>query len=201
MEHTEKIKELLDGVANLSIDNVVKGVTKDSILEKLDAIQQELIEIEKMQNYTNASVSTKEKNPEPQKEMVNHPLHYQGLEVNGVNVECIDVMGQLKGWFKTAIFCELNAFKYNWRAGEKDNISQELGKISWYGNKAQELWNKAIHWHYPKNDHEYAIVDIGMLRMKNPATKEWVNAVLYTDGKGFYVREYIDFTNKFKYNK
>lgn len=133
-----------------------------------------------------------------QKEMINHPLHYQGLEVNGTNVECIDAMEGLKGWYNTAIFCELNAFKYNWRVGEKDMIPQELGKIAWYGNKAKELWNKAFRWIYPKNGHKYAIVNQGVTRMKNPTTKEWTDAIIYTDGKGFYVREASEFNKKFK---
>lgn len=142
--------------------------------------------------------STKE---DPSKEMVNHPLHYQGLEVNGTNVECIDAMEGLKGWYNTAIFCELNAFKYNWRVGEKDMIPQELGKIAWYGNKAKELWNKAFRWVYPKNGHKYAIVNQGVTRMKNPTTKEWIDAIIYTDGKGFYVREASEFNKKFKLDK
>lgn len=142
--------------------------------------------------------STKE---DPSKEMVNHPLHYQGLEVNGTNVECIDAMEGLKGWYNTAIFCELNAFKYNWRVGEKDMIPQELGKIAWYGNKAKELWNKALRWVYPKNGHKYAIVNQGVTRMKNPTTKEWIDAIIYTDGKGFYVRDTSDFNKKFKLDK
>lgn len=132
------------------------------------------------------------------KEMVNHPLHYQGLEVNGTNVECIEVMEGLKGWYNTAIFCELNAFKYNWRVGEKDRIPQELGKIAWYGDKAKELWNKALRWLYPKNGHKYAIVNQSVARMKNPTTGEWTDAIVYTDGKGFYVRETSDFNKKFK---
>lgn len=135
---------------------------------------------------------------ETTKEMVNHPIHYQGLEVNGTNVECIEAMEGLKGWYNTAIFCELNAFKYNWRVGEKDMIPQELGKIAWYGDKAKELWNKALRWLYPKNGHKYAIVNQGVTRMKNPTTGEWADAIVYTDGKGFYVREANDFNNKFK---
>lgn len=135
---------------------------------------------------------------ETTKEMVNHPIHYQGLEVNGTNVECIEAMEGLKGWYNTAIFCELNAFKYNWRVGEKDMIPQELGKIAWYGNKAKELWDKALRWLYPKNGHKYAIVNQGVTRMKNPTTKEWIDAIVYTDGKGFYVRDVSDFNKKFK---
>lgn len=132
------------------------------------------------------------------KEMVNHPLHYQGLEVNGTNVECIKAMEGLKGWYNTAIFCELNAFKYNWRVGEKDMIPQELGKIAWYGDKAKELWNKALRWLYPKNGHKYAIVNQSIARMKNPTTGEWTDAIIYTDGIRFYVREASEFNKKFK---
>ena len=146
----------------------------------------------------NKASTTPIKKEEYEKEMVNHPLHYQGLEVSGTNVECIDAMEGLKGWYNTAIFCELNAFKYNWRVGEKDMIPQELGKIAWYGNKAKELWNKALRWIYPKNGHKYAIVNQGVTRMKNPTNGEWVDAIIYTDGKGFYVREASDFNKKFK---
>lgn len=164
--------------------------------KNLNTIEKEMAELEKIQNYTKASTtSTKE---EPKKEMVNHPLHYQGLEVNGTNVECIEAMEGLKGWYNTAIFCELNAFKYNWRVGEKDMIPQELGKIAWYEDKAKELWNKALRWLYPKNGHKYAVVNQGATRMKNPTNGEWVDAIVYADGKGFYVREASDFNNKFK---
>jgi hypothetical protein len=123
--------------------------------------------------------------------MVNHPSHY-----NQGGIECIEGMEASKGWFKTAIFCECNDFKYNWRVGEKDLIPQELGKMAWYINKAKDLWNKALCWFYPKNQHYYAIVRT--VRMKSPESGNWVDAVLYTDGKGFYVREVDDFHNKFQ---
>lgn len=129
-------------------------------------------------------------------EMVNHPAHYQAVSVNGKALECIDVMKAVKGWFHTAVFCELNAFKYNWRLGQKDIVPQELGKISWYGNKARELWHEALQWFYPKNQHYYAI--IGECKMMNPVTKEWQDAVIYSDGKGMFVRDMEDFKRKFQ---
>lgn len=45
------------------------------------------------------------------------------------------------GKFKTAIFCELSAFKYRDRMGRKpnENIEREKGKIEWYDKKALEL--------------------------------------------------------------
>lgn len=196
MEHLEKAIESLKALNSIIIESMEEGLQKQFALANLKVLDKEITELEKIQNYAKASTtSTKE---ESKKEMVNHPLHYQGLEVNGTSVECIDAMEGLKGWYNTAIFCELNAFKYNWRVGEKDMIPQELGKIAWYGNKAKELWQKALRWVYPKNGHKYAIVNQGVTRMKNPTNGEWVDAIVYTVGKGFYVREASDFNKKFK---
>lgn len=193
----KKWKEILDYLFNFVSNKEFTEIDKKYYFMQLDALQQEIAELEKVSNYVKAS-TTPIKKEGSKKEMVNHPLHYQGLEVNGTNVECIDAMEGLKGWFNTAIFCELNAFKYNWRVGEKDMIPQELGKIAWYGDKAKELWNKALRWVYPKNGHKYAIVNQGVTRMKNPTNGEWVDAIVYTDGKGFYVREASEFNKKFK---
>lgn len=193
----KKWKEILDYLFNFVSNKEFTEIDKKYYFMQLDALQQEIAELEKVSNYIKAS-TTPIKKEGSKKEMVNHPLHYQGLEVNGTNVECIDAMEGLKGWFNTAIFCELNAFKYNWRVGEKDMIPQELGKIAWYGDKAKELWNKALRWVYPKNGHKYAIVNQGVTRMKNPTNGEWIDAIIYTDGKGFYVRDVSDFNKKFK---
>lgn len=48
------------------------------------------------------------------------------------------------GTEKTAIFCELNAYKYNDRMGKKpgENIEREQGKVNWYQDKSVELYNK-----------------------------------------------------------
>lgn len=192
----KKWKEILDNLANfVSSETKIYSTDRYFYLAQLDFLQQEITELEKITSYTKAAEKNK---VNPSNEMVNHPLHYQGLEVNGTNVECIEAMEGLKGWYNTAIFCELNAFKYNWRVGEKDMIPQELGKIAWYGDKAKELWNKALRWLYPKNGHKYAIVNQSVTRMKNPTNGEWVDAIVYTDGKGFYVREASDFNKKFK---
>lgn len=193
----EKLKKAIDKLSDaIDICTTREDIDFTEVYSNLIAVQKEVTELEKIQNYTKASITPIKE--DPSKEMVNHPLHYQGLEVNGTNVECIDAMEGLKGWYNTAIFCELNAFKYNWRVGEKDMIPQELGKIAWYGDKAKELWNKALRWLYPKNGHKYAIVNQGVTRMKNPTTKEWIDAIIYTDGKGFYVREASEFNKKFK---
>lgn len=57
-----------------------------------------------------------------EKEMVNHPDHYQG---NGVEV--IDVIEAFD-----LGFCLGNVVKYVLRAGKKDERLQELKKARWY---------------------------------------------------------------------
>lgn len=71
-------------------------------------------------------------------EQVNHPAHYQK---NGK--ECIEAMEEEFGPKPVYWFCRLNAFKYEWRAGLKNDNSkeQDLAKAKWYNNYADELNN------------------------------------------------------------
>ena len=69
-----------------------------------------------------------------EKEMVNHPSHYK----NG-KYEAIDIMIDVFGKDKVANFCELNAFKYLWRANNKGTDIQDKKKAIWYLNKYIEL--------------------------------------------------------------
>jgi hypothetical protein len=71
------------------------------------------------------------------KEMVNHPAHYN---LSG-RKECIDEMIDLYGKEKVALWCEMTAYKYDYRKGTKDgnSMEQELAKIRWYLDKAKEL--------------------------------------------------------------
>ena len=69
-----------------------------------------------------------------EKEMVNHPSHYK----NG-KYEAIDIMIDIFGKDKVANFCELNAFKYLWRANNKGTDIQDKKKAIWYLNKYIEL--------------------------------------------------------------
>lgn len=48
---------------------------------------------------------------------VNHPSHY-----NQGSIECIDAMEAAFGRMAVANFCQLNAFKYIWRASKKNGI-------------------------------------------------------------------------------
>lgn len=88
--------------------------------------------------YSNESITIKNINNEPY-EMVNHPSHY-----NSSSVETIEKMIRIWGYEKTAIWCEMTAFKYRDRIGNKpgNSLEQEMGKIKWYEAKANELYNK-----------------------------------------------------------
>lgn len=128
MEHIKNLKKLLDTVANSIISNIPNTVFKDSILGNMEKMQQEILEIEKIQNYVNAS-TVPDKN-----EMVNHPSHY-----NTSKYECIEVMLDVFGKKKVSDFCELNAFKYLWRSDNKGKDIQDKEKARWYLAKYMEL--------------------------------------------------------------
>lgn len=59
---------------------------------------------------------------------VNHPEHYQGKH------ECIEVMRKMFGDEAVRGFCKCNAYKYRFRAGQKDGESAEtdIAKAEWY---------------------------------------------------------------------
>lgn len=58
---------------------------------------------------------------------VEHPKHY-----NTFTVECIEMMRKIYGDEAVKTFCELNAFKYKIRAGEKGSAEEDLKKANWY---------------------------------------------------------------------
>lgn len=55
-----------------------------------------------------------------------NPSHYM---TDGSSIECIDITEGFP-------FCLGNAIKYAWRAGQKDNLFQDLEKCQWYLNRA-----------------------------------------------------------------
>lgn len=67
------------------------------------------------------------------------PSYYNDSEIS-----CIDAMVSAFGREATAHFCKVNAFKYIWRLGNKDDESQEVGKIKWYLDKYLELTQPPI---------------------------------------------------------
>jgi hypothetical protein len=74
-------------------------------------------------------------------DMVDHPEHY-----NKYPLETIDIIENIWGTEKTAIWCEITAFKYRMRMGTKpgSSIEEDLKKEAWYLNKARELFLKSI---------------------------------------------------------
>ena len=71
------------------------------------------------------------------KEQVNHPAHYN---IPG-RKECIEEMIDKWSAELTAIWCEMTAYKYEYRAGLKDCNSkeQDMAKRDWYLRKASEI--------------------------------------------------------------
>lgn len=69
-----------------------------------------------------------------------NPEHYQKF-----SVETIDMMVAIWGPEKVATYCEINAFKYKMRVGDKPDqpIEQDLEKSRWYLKKAKELRSSA----------------------------------------------------------
>lgn len=73
----------------------------------------------------------------PAVEQVNHPAHYNAPG----RKECIDEMVDIWGAEYTAVWCEMTAYKYEYRAGAKEGNSaeQDLAKRDWYLQKARSL--------------------------------------------------------------
>ena len=66
---------------------------------------------------------------------VNHPQHYN----RPGRKECIEEMLDIYGPEKVSAFCELNAYKYRYRAGLKGNKDEDLKKADWYLKKMNEI--------------------------------------------------------------
>lgn len=71
-------------------------------------------------------------------DMVNHPSHYNLPD----RKECIDEMIDIYGLKDVAKWCEITAYKYKYRAGHKDSLTQDVQKSIWYTIKAHELNSK-----------------------------------------------------------
>ena len=68
-----------------------------------------------------------------QRNSVDHPDHY-----NQGGIECIDAMIAAFGEEAVKNFCLVNAFKYVWRARDKNGM-EDIDKAIWYLNKFKEL--------------------------------------------------------------
>lgn len=132
------VKEIMNKKLSETPDNSNQTTTKDSfeqIISKAKNMDDRICKV-----YNQDAPDSNEKNNNSY-ENVNHPNHY-----NNYDVEVIDMMERIWGPEKTAIFCELNAFKYRMRMGTKPTspISEDLEKEIWYLNKMKALKNKIL---------------------------------------------------------
>jgi len=69
-----------------------------------------------------------------------NPNHYVQDDGRQTWEHMVDEFGKEK----TAIFCELNAYKYKDRMGKKpgEDIEREMKKVEWYKNKATQLYKE-----------------------------------------------------------
>ena len=67
--------------------------------------------------------------------MVEHPAHYNREGA----MECIDEMVLLFGIEEAIVFCKLSAWKYRYRAGEKDDAKQDMKKSDNFLKMYKEL--------------------------------------------------------------
>lgn len=111
---------------------------ESSTIKNLDFTVGELQkQINFLESLTHFTVTTRERSKnynESPNDMVNHPSHY----CKG-KYQCIDVMQEVFGLDKVLAFCELNAFKYQWRADSKGKNIEDKQKSIWYTNKYIEL--------------------------------------------------------------
>ena len=142
-QEIQKIKDLVNKISAVVIKPnrdtfaINTYICIKSISPEVKQLQDEVSNLEKLYNSINLQESTSEQKDSPSKDNVNHPSHYQGSKY-----ECIDVMLDVFGKEKVSAFCELNAFKYQWRANSKGTDIQDKKKAIWYNQKYIELNKK-----------------------------------------------------------
>lgn len=82
-------------------------------------------------------------------EKVDHPSHYNREGA----MECINEMLLIFGKENVKAFCLLNAWKYRYRAADKNGI-EDLRKSDWYLQVYKELSMSNQDAHEPNNNYE-----------------------------------------------
>ena len=118
------LREIKNGILEKDFNN-------DFVIDPLTSSQNEfynnqLKKIDQMLDICNKQIRENDNNKN--KEMINHPQHY-----NMGKYEAIDVIEDWKLNFNLG-----NTVKYISRAGHKDNIIQDLKKSLWYLNREIE---------------------------------------------------------------
>ena len=122
------LREIKNGILEKDFNN-------DFVIDPLTSSQNEfynnqLKKIDQMLDICNKQIRENDNNKN--KEMINHPQHY-----NQGKFEAIDVIEDWKLNFNLG-----NTIKYISRAGHKDDIIQDLKKASWYLNREIERLEK-----------------------------------------------------------
>lgn len=144
-QHIKKIKDIVKSITEIiykkTSNTFLNGeyVNIDFFSNYVQQLQKEVSELEKVYNYNNSQEPKSKPKDSPQKDNINHPSHYQGSKH-----ECIDIMLDVFGKEKVSAFCELNAFKYQWRANSKGTDIQDKKKAIWYNQKYIELNEKEL---------------------------------------------------------
>jgi hypothetical protein len=113
---------------------------------------------------------------------------------NKGNIQCIDAMISAKGIEKVKAFCDCNAFKYEWRVGNKDKIEQDVDKTIWYLNKLKELWGKTeTYKNRITNEIVYFVQECKLID-----DNIFTDAIQYTDRKTSYIMEKTKFYSIFE---
>jgi len=94
-----------------------------------------------MENYNKTKENIENNNKTV--DNVNHPKHYTRENA----IQCIDEMVMVFGIEETMHFCKLNAWKYRYRAADK-NGAEDIAKSDWYMNKYKELSDKLVEKQY-----------------------------------------------------
>lgn len=142
-QEIQKIKDLVNKLSAVVIKPnrdtfaINTYICVKSISPEVKQLQDEVSNLEKLYNSTHSQESAPKQKDSASKDNVNHPSHYQGSKY-----ECIDVMLDVFGKEKVSAFCELNAFKYQWRANSKGTDIQDKKKAIWYNQKYIELNKK-----------------------------------------------------------
>lgn len=143
LENTPEI-ETKQTYKNSQFDNEhnrLKTTPKEDIHNSLKNAKKVLEELNEIKSNNNNKTNIIQNNNinNNNYENVNHPKHY-----NTYDIEVIDMMERIWGPEKTAIFCQLNAFKYRMRMGTKPTspVKEDLDKEMWYIKKYNELKTK-----------------------------------------------------------
>lgn len=126
----------MENTTSISMDSILKNNETNNLYPILKINEDGSVTVlgENSSSMTISLDTIKDNYTVINKEKVNHPKHYNRENA----MECIEEMVMLFGVKETQIFCKLNAWKYRYRAAEKNGI-EDLKKSDWYIQKYKEL--------------------------------------------------------------